>query len=747
MELKNRGFAVLMSVVLAALGPSSCGRTLGKDSDGDGLTDRQEQAFHTDPNKVDTDGDGIPDGSDPEPDSRPRLTLTASPVFRDESNRQCAEVVAHLKNSLGAPLANRTVEFAWEGSSLQPVDARSDGTYVVRPCTTERVQAQVQATYTDPSDPILTATDKVSLSFADPIVPGVNTTPHVGAGPMKDLLRVYALSNATAGTPKPFEGATVAVRGPFGDWWPSKVTGPEGYVDYVAGQDVVELAGPADITVGADGYRFTTYLGVDAAYVAVLMTRLDPVLPRDAARVGSIRGTISGFLGETGLARYPGGRVLDQVFPPAGNANPELPLALVQLSIKDVPLSSMSMGSVLEPPPALDVAGGGVLPIPANMAVCEMSDQADATCANPPSFEFQNIPEGQYLLFALGGTAAHVADALADPYKLVFKPRSMAITRIQVQGGLPTVIQSLPMDIDLLSDLAPALDIDVGSPPKDWQTGAAFPNVLVMPVIDTGGEGFIWVTVDGSYNRDKFTNPVHVRFPSNDDPAIQRLGITLKPMGVALAGRATYFGGDPPGISTPVFPLAQPGVPVDFMKPASWLEAPHITVPRPVAPRKPLDAVSDDAFTGTIEWLPVTDPKTPDLYVLRVNYLTAAPLNSLVTNDDTGGKGTLGGPRSHCLWEFFVPAHLTSGSTSMRLDLPVLPDDAKARPVLANPDPTASDDPSPERFGPKTIELELSAYRLGAGGKTFDYSDDFAYADVNVQCAVVSQDSFAVQAP
>ena len=733
------GPVVLLVVVLAALG-TSCGRTPGKDSDGDGLTDRQEAAFGTDPARVDTDGDGIPDGTDPDPGSRPRLTLTASPVFRDESSRQCAEVVAHLKNSRGEPLANRIVKFQWEGAALQPVDARADGTYVVRPCSTLRVQAQVTATYTDPADPILTASDAVSLSFADPIVPGVNTTPHKGAGPMVDRLRVYALSNATAGTPKPFEGATVAVRDRLG-WWPSKVTGPEGYVDYVAGQDVAELAGPTDVTVGADGYRFTTYIGVNAAYVAVLMSPLDPVLPRDAARVGSIHGTVSGFLGETGFPRYPGGRVFDQVFPPSDNANPELPLALVQLSIKDVPLSSMSMGSVLEPPPADGAAGGDILPIPANMAVCEMSDKADATCALPPRFEFQNIPEGQYLLFALGGTAAHVADALTDPYKLVFKPRSMAITRIQVQGGQDTVIQSLPMDIDLLSDSAPTLDINVGSPPTDWQTGAPFPNVLVMPVIDTGGEGFIWVTVDGSFNRAGFENPVRVRFPSNDDPAIKRLGITLKPMGVALAGRATYFGGDPPGISTPVFPLAQPGVPVDFTQPASWLEAPHITVPRPVAPRKPLDAVSDDVFAGTVEWLPVADPATPDLYVLRANYLTAAPLNTLVTNDDTGGKGTLGGPRSHCLWEFFVPSDRT------RVDLPVLPDDARARPVLANPQPTAADDSSPQRFGPKTIELELSAYRLGAGGKPFDYNDDFAYSDVNLQCAVVSQDSFAVQTP
>ncbi len=732
--MRLRGTFLVMPVVLAACSLLSCGRTLSPDRDGDGLTDRQEAAFGTDPDKVDTDGDGIPDGLDVEPDSRPRLSVTASPVFKDGTDdRRCAEVVASLRDSRGQPLAGRQVRFDGQGTEIAPVDARTDGTYRVQACTSQRVQARVQATYADPADPALTASGEVTISFIDPIVPGVNTTPHQGAGPMAGSLRVYALSNATAGTPKPFEGATVAVRGPWG-WWPSKVTGPEGYVEYT-GSDVT---GPVDVTVGAEGYRFTTYLGLDAANVAVLMSRLDPVIPGDEARVGTVEGVVSGFLGDTGLERYPPGRLFDQVF--AAEGDPELPLALVQLSIKDVPLSSMSMGSVLEPPSGSGEESFG-MPIPGNMAVCDLGREADAACVAPPTFQFQDVPEGQYLLFALGGTATHVADALKDPYKLVFKPRSMGITRISVKGGETTTVDPLPMDIDLMPGTAPVLDILVGNPPVDWRTGAVLPNVLVMPVIDTGGEGFLWVTVDGSYNREGFENPVSVRFPSNDHPAIRALGITLNPMAVGLAGRATYFGGDPPGISTPVHPNAQFGTPVDFSTPAAWLEVPRITVPRPVAAGKALDTVSEETFAGTVEWHAVADPRTPDLYVLRVNYLTAAPVNTFVDNDETGGKGTVGGPRSHCLWELFVPADRT------RVDLPELPDDAKARPVLANRQPTAADDPSPHRFGPKTIELELSAYVLGGGGKTFDCNDDFGYADVNVQCSVVSQDSFPVNVP
>ena len=42
-------------------------KTLRKDSDGDGLTDIVEARFRTDPNKADTDGDGVPDNLDLNP--------------------------------------------------------------------------------------------------------------------------------------------------------------------------------------------------------------------------------------------------------------------------------------------------------------------------------------------------------------------------------------------------------------------------------------------------------------------------------------------------------------------------------------------------------------------------------------------------------------------------------------------------------------------------------------------------------
>ncbi|GEM_PF-2529796 len=66
----------------------------GTDSDGDGLTLAQENALHTDPNNPDTDGDGIPDGADPNPlvpeppadTTPPQVQISASPASPTSSD-------------------------------------------------------------------------------------------------------------------------------------------------------------------------------------------------------------------------------------------------------------------------------------------------------------------------------------------------------------------------------------------------------------------------------------------------------------------------------------------------------------------------------------------------------------------------------------------------------------------------------------------------------------------------------------
>jgi hypothetical protein len=711
-------------VVAMALAPAGCGRDLGPDRDGDGLTDRQEARFGTDPDKFDSDGDGIPDGADPEPmGDGPRILLTASPVYQVQGGDLCSNVVGVLRDGQGLPMPGCEVRFEWPLGPIAPVESRDDGSYRVQACSDQRVRASVTARYDDPDDVYQETVDSIALSLEDPIEPGINTRPHVGAGPLDGTLRVYALARPFAGSPQPFEGAQVVVQKGAQSW--VVFTGPEGYVDLVA----PGLTGPVDVTVGADGFRFTSYLGVDAANVAVLMVPLDPVLPRDAARVGSIRGVVKGFLGEGGLPRWPSGSILDQFSNPAA----EVPVAIVQLAIRDVPLSSMSMGSVLEAPDPENPT----LPIPTNMALCGLSDEPDATCT--ATFQMRDIPAGQYLLFALGGTASYVIDALEDPYSMVFKPRGLAISRVQVLPG-EEVEANLLLDIDLLPEEGTTVEITLENQPDDWQTSEPLPNKLVMPVMDTGGEGFIFVSVDGSYylrdGQPAFSGAIPVRFPDDDDARIRELGLTLNRLAVGLAGRSSYLGGDPPGISTPVRPGVQAGDQVNFTSADAWLDVPRIRAPEPVGLGLPLDTLSADTFDGTVTWDAVARPRTPDLYVARVNYLTAAPANPFA-----GEGGTLGGPRSHCLWELFVPPDRAS------VTLPEFPAEATIRPVIANPQPTASDDLSPQRFGPKAIEVEVNAYLLGGGGKPFDYGNDFAYQDVNVQCAVVSQDSVPVAVP
>jgi len=70
--------------------------SLFADADGDGLTDRTEAAFGTDPKRPDSDGDGIPDGRDPAP--------LAAPA-RDASGEVTGEILRYVTLFIvGGPL-------------------------------------------------------------------------------------------------------------------------------------------------------------------------------------------------------------------------------------------------------------------------------------------------------------------------------------------------------------------------------------------------------------------------------------------------------------------------------------------------------------------------------------------------------------------------------------------------------------------------------------------------------------------
>ncbi len=719
----------LTSVFLAVV---ACGRGVGPDSDHDGLSDRQEARFGTDPLDSDSDDDGIPDGSDDEPLGQgPTLTLTRGPVHPHGDSMRCADLTARLSNGGGSPIAGRPVEFLTDwGTLAAPVEA-APGTWESRVCTTERVTAHVTARYDDPYDAFLPVEASVTVAFTvegDLPPPGVNTGRYAGAGPVAGVLRVFALDADTVGivgsAPAPFEGAQVVVQADSRSF--VGFTSPDGFVEF----EDEALQGPVDVTVGADGYRFISYLGVNAANVAVPLVPLDPVPGRDDAHVGDIEGSVTGFFGEARSAGI-------EAFPNSGSLvgcdeGTRLPLAIVQVALRNVPLSSISMGNILEAP---DPALVGPFPIPSNLVVPKPGD--------PTSWRFalRDVPEGQHLLFALGGTTRCLFEAMKDPYHLWFEPRALAIERVQVRGGEVTT-QDLVFSVDLRPLPGTTVDVALGGFPADWKTGEPLPNGLVFGVVDTGGEGYLFVAVDGSYQWKPFHNPIRVRYPDPDNPAWKALGVTPTHLAVGFAGREAVLGADPPGMTTAITPGVAAGDHADYSAAEAWLPPPHILHPEPPPEvGGPLDAVSPEPFLGDAAWEPVSWPRQPDFYVFRVNYMTPAPRNTLIETAGDPRRGSVGGPASHCLWEIFVPGDRSA------LSLPEFPEDAPLRPPLVNPAPTDDDIEAPQHYGPRTLELELNAYLLGAGGKPFDYNNNFDYFDVNLHAAGVSQDSCLVETP
>lgn len=730
--MKNLAFVLVLMAMVGA-----CGRSGGIDSDNDGLSDDQEALFGTAWDDPDSDGDGLLDGEDPDPVPHPPiLKVTSSPIYKDDDGFRCVNLVIVALAGTGKPIPGALVDVSWELGDIDPVVVNDEGLGEAHLCVddddTETVVVELAF---DVEDDRFGATERtLTLSLLDLAVAGLNTSPNESTGTIDGVLTVYALdTSGVVGSARPFKGATVVVK--VGELYlPAQVTGEKGSV--VFKED--GLKGPVDVTVGAAGHRFTTYMGISAASVAILVDRLDPIIGVDNDKVGAIRGEVKGWLGEGGLAKWPSGTLVDQL----GNPDGALPVAIVQIAIKGRPLSSMSMGSVLEAPSEYGSIPG--LPVPGNMAICSLVDAEDPSASCTAAFELRNIPDGQHLLFAIGGVARRVLDAVKNPYDLIFEPIGLGIERVQVIGG-EVVNQDIMMNIDMRPLPGTTVDINMGNLPTDWMTGEPYANGLVMPVMETGGEGFIFVAVDGSFNRDGFSNPVKVRFPEDDHPAIKDLQLDLTRLAVGLTGRATWYGADPPGISTPVRPGVQTGDVIRFDTADAWLDVPKFITPQhPMGPISP-DALSEDMFTGEIVWEPVIWPRTPDLHVIRINYMTGAPSNPLADANDKSPdyptKGTLGGPKSHCLWEIFVPGDVTS------VTLPDLPETALARPVLKNPAPTTEDEDTPNYFGPDTIEVEINAYVLGADGKPFVYESDFAYEDVNMHCTVVSQDSVNVETP
>ncbi|HPB50189.1 MAG TPA: hypothetical protein PLY68_02395 [Myxococcota bacterium] len=701
------------------LSVTSCGRGPGVDSDGDGLSDLQELLFGTGSSISDTDNDGVPDGRDDDPLSGdPQIRLTASPAFENEDGDRCVIVGFRVLDGRGFGLGNAKVSVSWELGALGEVTTDDTGSGRLTACSPHKAETVLKAESQNLGGRVDKIKASIDLSFKHLAVPGVNTEPDQGAGPANGHVKVTALQRTCNGALRPFEGASVFVDAGTGSV-PFQTTGPAGVVEFFDSS----LVSSYDVTVGAPGHRYVTYLGISGASVSVVLDPLDVVASDAASGFGQIEGLVSGFLGEGGLEPLPSSSSLI--------GDDRIAVAIVSTAINGRPLSSMSMGSVLEKP-----GDGGV---PGNMPLCLYSDPVQALKDNACKyavFTLSDVPAGQHLVFALGGTVADPLTTISDPYKIDFRPLALGIARVNVKPGQVNEADIL-MNIDLSSQEEDAVQMYLGNLPTDYKTGAPMPNALAMPVIDTGGEGFIFVSINGDYNREGFQNPIEIKFPDPDDPVLKNLGLRITNLAVGLAGRASYKSGDPPGISTPVRPGVEAGDTVHLDSPSAWLELPELLEPAVVPPDRPLDTVSPDLFTGEIRWRPVSNPVSPDLYILRLNYLTSAVENRWFV-DGEGKFGTLGGPRSHALWEFFVPPDRSS------VTLPVFPEGFPT-PYLGNPEPTPPDSRSPHFFDADTIEVELSAYVLGADGKPFDYSSDFEYNDVNMHCTVVSQESVPVR--
>jgi hypothetical protein len=720
---------VLVLALALALVAACAQDELDADSDGDGLSDRQELAIGTDPHDPDSNGNGVPDGADPNPlpDRDPRLTLSADPV-QDADGARTAAIEARLRDGRGGPIAGAAADLGatTELGRLTPFEERAEGVYAATLRTRASGLTDVRVTYTDGAG--RTATDSVQIAFPaeEPPPPGVNTGEHVDAGPLAGELTVFtvdARSTEWSGQERlPFPGAFVQVRLPDGTAL-EKRSSDQGVADFL--DDRLGADGPVTVTVGAAGTSYRTFYDLDAAVLSVPLKRLDPIEGADDADTGSVEGIVRGFRNETGLVER--GVAFDpdddfsKIFDGRVNA------AIVQVGLRNVPLSSISAGTILEPP-----APGWLWP--SNMVLYNKSAPQTET------YRLTGLWPGRYLVFALGGVVTRAGDAVANPYKIRFEPRALAIAEVEVRAG-QTTTADLALNIPLSS--RPAVTVDLGALPDDPLTGEPLRTALMLPVMDTG-KGFVFVDVDGTYNHPGFANPVEIRFPDPRDPELLRLGLQLDPLLTGLAGRDAVFGADPPGISTTIRHVWPPAH-LDYDVPSAWLPLPVRGAPAPpVGPDLPLDAVGGVLEGGRLAWdvWGGADAAPPDLFVLRLNYMTPAPPNPL---PQPPGSPPLnfGGPRSHMLWELFVPGH------RREVVLPELPADAPGMPILRNPDPTSADDPGrpKQTYAEDVLELEINVYDLGGNGKPFDYGADFELTDVNLHADGVSQDSYLFRVP
>ncbi len=746
------GYTLLL-LVSAALLLLACNE-LGSDRDGDGLTDEQELAFGTDPDNQDTDGDGLIDSKDPEPlDAGVKDSLiidaTLTPAMLTDGEWS-AQLSISLWNQNQEAVVDGAIDLTTDLGSIGDVQEAEPGRFLAVVTSKEpgvaRIQVEARNSLGRRQERVLRA------YFLETVIPrpGINTSPYTGAGGIDGQLRVYTVDGPSLEDP---DG--VPIPAPDSYVYVELTYDPETHFEAWSDESGIvvfsdpALIGPVNVTVARSGCKPYTMVAVNALHVSVPMHPFDPIPGIDDDKVGNVTGVVRGFDGAYGVAPFP------------SSSLEKFNIGIVQSGLKNVELVSLSMSSVLSYRGMAETIVSPFDLVPPNMVIHREDEPEEAR------YTLYGLKPGKHLIYVFAGEGFNIMETVQDPYALRFVPRAFAVAIVQVEAG-ETAEADLLLNIDLLKqkeDDVELFHVNMGHFPDDTMTQQPFANGLLMPVVDMGRYGYIFVDVNGSYNQPDFINPLDLVFPDPEHPAMKALGVDPYYMHVGLAGRGTLLGADPPGISTCIRRDQVPSGTISMDRDYVWLRPPEGLSPTPpdrtIAPRCkagtvtpnppgscfildddtevpthmiPLDRVGGKLVNRTISWKQVTRPRGADLYAVRLGYLLPAPQNPIVPGY------SIGGPESHKLWEVVAPGNVTE------VVLPVLPPALYPDGLLKNPAPSLDDPKALQRFGPHTLEVEFNAYLMGEV-EPFSYNDGFQLDEMNLNSFSVSQDSYPFTVP
>ncbi|MBQ9396365.1 MAG: hypothetical protein IJU23_12755 [Proteobacteria bacterium] len=724
----------------------------GTDSDGDGLSDYQESLFCTDPNNPDTDGDTIPDAQDPSPCEAPRIYISSRITSTEATETSASAVLMiSLKTARDLWVSDVDIDVSSTFGTISPIQKKADGLFTCELSSTESGTAIVTIqTVTDgqpdgraiesmqielalkpvdppdnpkdppdnpkdppdnpPDNPPETCTDILCEDCVILEEPGANPGRYADAGMVNGDLWVMAIDGTCLDWDddlKPYKDAFVQVDFKDGSHLTAR-TNEAGWVHITDSR----LNGTVDVTVGAEGARYVTWMNTSSRVISAPIHQRDITQAEAAQKGGELTGIVRGFWGETGLEAFP--KENSNVF---GTIN----MAIVQVAIRNMPLSSMNTGAILLPPDSKSQTAE-YFEIPPNLVLANYS--------NPDisKYRLNTLKPGKYIVFALAGAGGNIMIASQNPYELHFTPMAMGIAEVEVKAG-QTVYADIPLTIDLRKDDNDIIDLHFGQLPEDPKTGKPLPMGLLLPLFNTG-KGYIFNDVNSAYNFDDFQNPMKVIYPKAIHDTLASYGLKMQPMAVGLAARKAISGFDQPGISTLILhPERQPdgSLSTVYMNDnRKWPQLPTFKTPNPPSDSA-LDAVGGKLNPSRkIAW---NSPEDADMTVIRFNYMTP-PIHNKILNSDIGSS------QAHLLWEIFVP------SPDTEFVLPKLDLSAPDYPVLVNYAPTSGTEAY--QYGPHTVELEISSYYMGP--KSFNYHSNFLLDDINMNAWGVSQDSYLIDA-